>query len=94
MEVIARRERIARLPGMRNRIVGALAVAVGLLLALAVVLVPLEPEQQVIFALGGFLLFLVLNRFEGRTITIMLALLSTLISLRNFHWRVTETQEF
>ncbi len=94
MQVIARRERIARLPGMRNRIVGAFAVAVGLLLALAVILVPLEPEQQVIFALGGFLLFLVLNRFEGRTITIMLAILSTLISLRYFHWRVTETLEF
>ena len=94
MQVIARRERIARLPGMRNRIVGALAVAVGVILALAVILVPLEPEQQVIFALGGFVLFLVLNRFEGRTITIMLAILSTLISLRYFHWRVTETLEF
>ena len=94
MQVIARRERIARLPGMRNRIVGTLAVAVGVILALAVILVPLEPEQQVIFALGGFVLFLVLNRFEGRTITIMLAILSTLISLRYFHWRVTETLEF
>ena len=94
MQVIARRERFARLPGMRSRIFGALAVAVGIILALAFILVPLEPEQQVVLALGGFLMFLVLNRFEGRTITLMLALLSSMISLRYFHWRVTETLDF
>jgi cellulose synthase (UDP-forming) len=94
VQVAARDEWVARIPGMRNRIAGILFATIGVLLALTVIVVPLQPEQQVFFALGGFILFLVLNRFEGRTVTLMLALLSTVISLRYIYWRLTETLEY
>ncbi|MBY0338472.1 MAG: UDP-forming cellulose synthase catalytic subunit, partial [Acetobacteraceae bacterium] len=95
MSVIAAREEwIARLPGMRNRWLGILFATIGTILALTVIVVPLQPEQQVWFALGGFILFLVLNRFEGRTVSLMLCLLSTIISLRYIYWRLTETLDY
>jgi cellulose synthase (UDP-forming) len=93
-EVAARRERLARLPLMRNKWFGWFVTIVGLIAAAAVITVPMQPEQQVIFAIGGFLFFFIFNRFEGRTVTLLLALLSSVISLRYIFWRMTETLDF
>ncbi|MDB5416022.1 MAG: acsAB [Rubritepida sp.] len=93
-EIAARRERLARLPFMRNKWFGWLVTIIGLTAGAVVITVPMQPEQQVIFAIGGFVLFFVFNRFEGRTITLLLALMSSIISLRYIFWRVTETLDF
>ncbi len=66
----------------------------GGLLALTFIVVPLEAEQQAWLAVAGFLLFLVCNRIPGRGMTLFLAMLSSLISLRYIHWRMVETLEF
>jgi len=79
---------------MRNKWVGWFLVLLGASLSLTVITVPMAAEQQVIFALGTLLIFLVFNRFQGRTITLLLILLSTLVSLRYIFWRVTETLDF
>ncbi len=92
--IAARRERIARLPFMRNAWVGWVSATIGVIAGLAVIVVPLEPEQQVLLALGCFALFLVVNRLEGRTITLSLCLLSVVISLRYIYWRLTETLDY
>ncbi|MFN3447807.1 MAG: UDP-forming cellulose synthase catalytic subunit, partial [Roseococcus sp.] len=94
LSVPARKERIARLPFLRNRAVGWVLALLGGLGALAVIVVPMEAEQQAIFGLLTFALFLVLNRLRGRTISLMLAALSMVVSLRYFHWRLTETLDF
>ncbi|WP_424810363.1 UDP-forming cellulose synthase catalytic subunit [Roseococcus sp. YIM B11640] len=79
---------------MRNKWFGWLVTIVGLTAALVVITVPMQPEQQAIFAIGGFIVFLIFNRLEGRTVTLLLALLSIVVSLRYIFWRVTETLDF
>nr|WP_249680753.1 UDP-forming cellulose synthase catalytic subunit [Roseococcus pinisoli] len=79
---------------MRNKWIGWLVTLVGLVAAATVITVPMQPEQQIIFALGGFFFYLVFGRFGGRTATLLLALLSTIVSLRYIFWRMTETLDF
>ncbi len=79
---------------MRQAWFGWISATIGIIAALAVIVVPLEPEQQVVLAIGGFLLFLLVNRMEGRTITLSLCLLSVVISLRYIYWRLTETLDY
>jgi len=90
----SRREWLARLPLARTRITGALLSLLGLLAALIVIVVPMEAEQQAIFGVLGFVVFLVFNRLPGRTVSIMLAVLSCIISFRYIYWRLTETLDF
>ncbi|HEV7458844.1 MAG TPA: UDP-forming cellulose synthase catalytic subunit [Roseococcus sp.] len=89
-----RSEWLARLPLARTKLFGTLMALFGGLFALLVIVVPMEAEQQAVFGLLGFLVFLIFNRLPGRTVTIMLAVLSALVSLRYLHWRVTETLDF
>ena len=63
----------------------------GLAVAWAVVVTPLEPSDQALLALGGIGAFMVLNRITSRRMTMILAMLSCLVSLRYIHWRVTDT---
>ena len=93
-EIIARKEHIARWPLMRNKWVGIILNILGASLALTIITVPMKAEQQVVFALGCFLIFLLFNRLQGRTITLLLILLSTIVSLRYIFWRLTETLDF
>jgi cellulose synthase (UDP-forming) len=93
-EIAARKERLARLPLMRNKWVGIFLTLLGASLSLTVITVPLEAEQQVVFALGCLFLFLLFNRLQGRTITLLLITLSLLVSLRYIFWRVTDTLDF
>uniref|UniRef100_UPI0018DFE5E0 UDP-forming cellulose synthase catalytic subunit n=1 Tax=Roseomonas rosulenta TaxID=2748667 RepID=UPI0018DFE5E0 len=66
-------------------------VILGLLVAWAVVVAPLSAEDQALLAIGGIVAFMVLNRFRSRRVTILLAVLSCLVSLRYIHWRIADT---
>ncbi|MBW6400189.1 UDP-forming cellulose synthase catalytic subunit [Roseomonas sp. HJA6] len=68
-------------------------VLTGFVIAWAVIATPLEPQGQAMLAIGGIVAFLVLNRFTSRRVTIILAVLSCLISLRYLHWRIADTLE-
>ncbi len=92
--VAASREWLARLPMFRTRIGGGLVTLLGALAALIVVVVPLEPEDQAWLAIGGLVLFLVVNLFQGRTITLALSALSCVVSLRYIHWRISDTLDY
>jgi len=93
-DIAAHKEHLARLPLMRNKWVGWLLVILGASFALVVITVPMASDQQLIFALGALLFFFLFNSLQGRTITLLLILLSTLVSLRYIFWRLTETLEF
>jgi cellulose synthase (UDP-forming) len=82
-----------RLPWIVSVPVGIAAAALGLLLLPAVLFVPLSAEDQLIFALGCFALFLVVNRIEGRAASAFLVVLSLCVTARYLHWRITETIE-
>ncbi len=88
------RENLARLPFMRRRLGGTIAVILGLLALSIVVMVPLAEDQQAWLALGGLVMLLVANRAKGRTVTILLVLLSSVVSLRYMYWRVTDTLDY
>ncbi len=92
--VIHSRERLARLPFMSSRIGGTIAVILGLIIVASVIVVPLEPGQQAWMALGGLVMFLIANRFQGRTVTIALSVLSCVVSIRYVYWRVTDTLDY
>ena len=68
-------------------------VLVGLTIAWAVIVTPLEPRDQAMLAAGGIVAFLVLNHFASRRVTMVLAMLSCLVSLRYLHWRMADTLE-
>ncbi|MDB5370899.1 MAG: hypothetical protein JWP20_2457, partial [Roseomonas sp.] len=70
---------------------GPLLAILGALVGLIFMVSPLGAEQQAWLAVGGFLAFLVVNRFPGRGGALFLVALSSLISLRYIYWRVTET---
>jgi cellulose synthase (UDP-forming) len=71
-----------------------LGIPAGLLCGLTFITMPLEVEQQAVLALAGFLLYALASRIGGRGVTIFLVVVSTLISLRYLHWRLTETLDF
>lgn len=65
-----------------------------ILLGVLLVSIPLDLEQQAIFALGCFIAALALRRLPGRLPVIMLVTLSLLASLRYIYWRLTATLGF
>ncbi|WP_165838756.1 hypothetical protein [Roseicella frigidaeris] len=70
MNAPLRRECLAGLPLARSRVGGALLAALGLVLAAIIILTPLAPEAQGVFALGGLLVALLIGRFRGRAATL------------------------
>jgi cellulose synthase (UDP-forming) len=66
-------------------------VLMGLVVAWAVVVAPLGPDDQALLAVAGIVAFVVLNRFKSRQVTILLAVISCLVSLRYIHWRIADT---
>ncbi|GGJ22399.1 UDP-forming cellulose synthase catalytic subunit [Neoroseomonas lacus] len=71
---------------------GGVALA-GLTLALVVIVTPLDAGNQAMLAIGGIVAFMVLNRFTSRRVTVVLAMLSCVVSLRYLHWRIADTLE-
>ncbi|WP_165943507.1 UDP-forming cellulose synthase catalytic subunit [Roseicella aquatilis] len=94
MSATHRPDWLARLPFARRRIGGAALGLLGALCGATVILVPLQAEEQAVLALGGFLLALLLGRFKGRAVTLALAALSCLVSLRYITWRLTDTLDY
>ncbi|MCO6418655.1 UDP-forming cellulose synthase catalytic subunit, partial [Siccirubricoccus sp. KC 17139] len=90
LRLLARRA-TRRLPWLISLPVTVGAALLGLALLPAILFVPLAAEDQLVFALGCFLLFLVANRFEGRAASAFLAVLSLCVTARYLHWRLTET---
>jgi cellulose synthase (UDP-forming) len=70
------------------------AMAIGLVLMLFVVTVPLELYAQCAFGVLCFAAMLVLRRFPGRGSVLALILLSLTASLRYMYWRLTSTLDF
>ncbi len=68
--------------------------AFGAAIILAVATVPLLPREQAIFAVCAAIIFVVANRFSGKSVTLFLVVLSLSVSLRYLYWRMTETLEF
>jgi cellulose synthase (UDP-forming) len=85
--------RLRRITGFLGRLpmLNSAMVLAGGLLGLVFMVSPLDAEQQSWLALGGFLVFLIVNRFPGRGASFFLVALSSMISLRYLYWRVTET---
>ncbi|WP_034294838.1 UDP-forming cellulose synthase catalytic subunit [Herbaspirillum sp. RV1423] len=80
-------------PGMRRRLqIGILLFAA--LLAVCVVSVPFEFYSQCVFAIGCFVVALVLRKQTGRFPVVLLIVLSLTVSLRYIFWRVTSTLAF
>jgi cellulose synthase (UDP-forming) len=80
--------------GSKNGYVDAAMALVGVALLFAVASVPLAPREQVVFALCAALMFFVLNRVQGRGMTLFLISLSLAVSMRYIFWRLTETLQF
>ncbi len=76
---------------LMSRLGVGLLVLLGFVVAWAVVVTPLDAEDQAMLAIGGLGVFLVLNRFKSRRVTAILAILSCLVSLRYLHWRLSDT---
>jgi cellulose synthase (UDP-forming) len=81
----------APLPALRGPLLAWLSLAAGLLLLPPILFVPLDAARQALFALGGLLVFLVVNRHPGRGASAFLAALSLAVTVRYLHWRLTET---
>ncbi|WP_149537185.1 UDP-forming cellulose synthase catalytic subunit [Siccirubricoccus phaeus] len=82
-----------RLPWLVARPVAIGAAALGFALLPGILFVPLSAEDQLVFAIGCLLLFLLVNRIEGRAASAFLVVLSLCVTARYLHWRLTETIE-
>ena len=74
-----------------SRFLRFIGIVIGLLMVTLIVVTPLELQDQAIFALFGFTLAFILNRFKGRHITLMLMFVSVIVSSRYMHWRLSTT---
>ncbi len=77
-----------------DRLAGWLVALLGAGIIIAVATVPLAPREQSIFAVFAAIVFLIVNRFPGKPVTLFLVTLSLSVSLRYIYWRLTETLDF
>ena len=77
-----------------DRLLGWVIALFGLIIVAAVATVPMAPREQSIFAVGAAIVFLIVNRFPGKGVTLFLVTLSLSVSLRYIYWRLTETLDF
>ena len=82
------------LPMWGSSAVRAIALALGAVMFLLVITVPLDFWQQVMFAVVCFALASWLARVKGHLATLMMVLLSIAASSRYMYWRLTETIRF
>ncbi len=80
--------------GFGAKVLDVVVVLLGILAIAAVATVPLTAREQAIFAISAALVFLVVNRFPGKVVTLFLVTLSLAVSLRYIYWRLTETLDF
>src|SRR3546814_1210412 len=77
-----------------SKLLVAIGVVLGLIPLVLLIVADLDLESQAIFAGVGLLLLLVLSRFEGRGVTLVLVILSITVSSRYIWWRFTDTLVF
>jgi cellulose synthase (UDP-forming) len=70
-----------------------LAVVAGLLFA-AVISVPLDLQEQMIFSAVTFIVAMLMRKMPGRLITLFMVVLSLTASTRYMYWRLTDTIGF
>lgn len=80
--------------GRFDRIAGAIALALGIAIIMAIATVPLSARQQAAFGIASALIFVFANRFKSRRVTLFLVALSLAVSARYLFWRMTETLNF
>jgi len=80
--------------GVKRSLLHAAIALIGVAAIWSVASVPLTPGEQAVFASITIGIFLLVNRFPGRRVTVFLIVLSGAVSLRYIVWRVTETLEF
>ena len=90
----ARADSYAGRIGLENRLVLALMTVIAVFAGYAVIAAPLPLGWQVLFAVLCLIVALVLNRIEGRLVSIGLIALSTLLSARYIYWRLTESLDY
>jgi cellulose synthase (UDP-forming) len=78
----------------RTPFLGPVLATIGGLIGFVFMVSPLDGEHQAWLAIAGFLVFLIVSRFEGRGAIFFLVALSSLISMRYLYWRLTETLEY
>src|SRR3546814_3942046 len=77
-----------------SKLLVAIGVVLGLIPLVLVIVADLDLESQAIFAGVCLLLLLVLSRFEGRGVTLVLVILSITVSSRYIWWQFTDTLVF
>lgn len=77
-----------------DRLLAAASALVVAVLAVLVISIPLDLTSQWLFAGATILGAVVLSRYPGRRVTLIVAILSALVSTRYMVWRTTYTLEF
>jgi cellulose synthase (UDP-forming) len=68
-----------------------IALGSGIFLVMVTILAPLDLYGQMVFFLGGYIFVRKLMPVPGRSITLVLMLVSVIASTRYLYWRLTET---
>jgi cellulose synthase (UDP-forming) len=90
-EATQRRHRLFSHAAWEHRALQLAALLSGSLLLVTVISVPLDLWEQIVFGLLCGVTALLLNRFPGRLVTLVLTFVSLTVSSRYLYWRVTET---
>jgi cellulose synthase (UDP-forming) len=77
-----------------GRLLRAGSLLLALFGAVMFVTVPMEATQQAVLTIIGIAAFVIINRFESRRAGVVLAIMSTLITIRYLFWRVSDTMVF
>jgi len=75
----------------RQRGLGIVLFILGLFTLWSVAMTQLTQNEQVVFAILCFAVFMIANRFEGRGVSLFLIALSVTVSFRYIVWRATTT---
>ncbi len=78
----------------RQRGFGIVLFILGLFTLWSVAMTKLTQEQQVVFAILCFAVFLIANRFPGKGVSLFLIALSVTVSFRYIVWRITATLNY
>ncbi len=90
-ETLPKASRRVKKAGFARSALAVIGFLIGMVMIALIVVTPLKLEDQAIFGAFGFAIALILNRFRGRAVTIMLMLVAAIVSSRYMHWRLTTT---
>lgn len=90
----ARADSYAGRLGLGNRLILLVMAIFAMFAGYAVISAPLPLGWQVLFAVICLVVAVLLNRIEGRLVSIGLMGLSTLLSARYIYWRLTESLDY